>query len=87
MHDSVSIIITPLDYEGFTINYIATCNNIQFIFIVWPSIHSHTQCTQSTHPFTFIHTLIHIHNHTQGKCFEYWIFIIQADFIKKTETE
>jgi len=36
------------------------------LFSVWPSIHSHTQCTQSTNFLTFIHTLIYIHNvHTK----------------------
>ena len=36
------------------------------LFSVWPSIHSQTQCTQSTNFLTFIHTLIYIHNvHTK----------------------
>ena len=29
---------------------------------MWPSIYSHTPCTQSTNPLTFKHTLIHIYH-------------------------
>ena len=63
---------------------IITCNNIQFS--LWPSIHSHTPCTHSTNSLTFLHTLIHIHNHTQDKRSEYWIFKIQSD-LKKIEVK
>ena len=48
-------IITSVFYEGVTINYIVTCNNIHFISIV--ALHSLTYTIQSTYYLTFIHTL------------------------------
>jgi len=66
----IIIIITSFFYESFTINYTITCNNIQFIFICGlPFTHIHHVHNLQT--LTFIHTLIHIHNHTQDKCSKY----------------
>ena len=39
------MIITYLFYEGFTINHTATCNNIQFVYIVAFHLHTFNMCT------------------------------------------
>ena len=80
----IKIILTFLFYEGFKINDTVTCNTIQFIYIVTSHSLTYTMyriymCRNS---FTFIHTFIHIHNHTQGNNSEYWTFKLQSDLKK-----